>query len=201
MEVGALVHWTTPASTNEHFVGLRGTPRLALILSMAEEWFDVVDEHDGVIGRALRSEVHRLGLRHRAVHLLVFNPRGEVFLQQRSLTKDTAPGLWDSSSSGHLNVGEGYAGAVVRELIEELGVQPISIPELLFALSASPATGMEFCRVYRTVHPGPFVFHPSEVRGGGWFFPAQVERWLGQCPEDFAEGFRAVWQQFRNHSG
>ena len=60
---------------------------------MAEEIFDVVNEHDEVIGRERRSEVHRLGLMHRAVHVLVFNSRGEVFLQKRSMKKDRQPGV------------------------------------------------------------------------------------------------------------
>ena len=64
---------------------------------MNEEIFDVVNERDEVIGSKPRSEVHRLGLMHRAVHILVFNARGEVFLQKRSMSKDRQPGLWDSS--------------------------------------------------------------------------------------------------------
>ena len=59
---------------------------------MPEEIFDVVNERDEVVGREVRREVHRLGLKHRAVHVLVFNARGELFLQKRSMTKDTFPG-------------------------------------------------------------------------------------------------------------
>ena len=51
---------------------------------MTEEIFDVVNERDEVIGQQPRSEVHRLGLMHRAVHVLVFNAAGQVFLQKRS---------------------------------------------------------------------------------------------------------------------
>ena len=75
---------------------------------MSEEIFDVVNEQDQVVGQKPRSEVHRLGLLHRAAHILVFNCRGEVFLQKRSLTKDRQPGLWDSSASGHVDSGESY---------------------------------------------------------------------------------------------
>ena len=45
---------------------------------MSEEIFDVVNERDEVIDAKPRREVHRLGLKHRAVHVLVFNSRGEV---------------------------------------------------------------------------------------------------------------------------
>ncbi len=78
---------------------------------MSEEVFDVVNERDEVIGQKPRSEVHRLGLMHRATHILVFNSRGHVFLQKRSIKKDRQPGLWDSSTSGHLNAGEHYDAA------------------------------------------------------------------------------------------
>ena len=60
---------------------------------MSEEIFDVVNELDEVIGQQPRSEVHRQGLQHRAVHVLLLNARGQVFLQKRSLTKDRQPGF------------------------------------------------------------------------------------------------------------
>src|SRR3989442_704060 len=88
---------------------------------MSEEIFDVVNEGDEVIGQKPRSEIHRLNLKHRAVHVLVFNARGELFLQKRSMKKDCFPGAWDSSASGHLDTGESYDACAVRELREELG--------------------------------------------------------------------------------
>jgi len=82
---------------------------------MSEEYFDVVDASDQVIGRERRSEVHRRGLFHRAVHVLVFDSHGRLFLQKRSAAKDTFPRKWDSSSSGHLGCGEDYDSCAVRE--------------------------------------------------------------------------------------
>src|SRR5436190_8691061 len=101
---------------------------------MSEEIFDVVNERDEVIDRQPRREVHRLGLLHRAVHVLVFNARGEVFLQKRSMSKDTSPGLWDSSASGHLDSGEVYDYCAVRELREEIGLVIERAPERLFKI-------------------------------------------------------------------
>ena len=56
------------------------------------------------------------------MHVLVFNSRGEIFLQKRSMTKDREPGKWDSSSSGHVDSGEDYDACAVRELREEIGL-------------------------------------------------------------------------------
>ena len=38
-----------------------------------------------------------------------------MFVQQRSQRKDRQPGLWDSSASGHVERGEDYDAAAVRE--------------------------------------------------------------------------------------
>lgn len=89
-----------------------------------DEIFDIVNERDEVIGQRTRGDVHRLGLKHRAVHVLVVNAHGEIFLQKRSMQKDTFPGAWDSSASGHLDTGEDYDACAVRELWEELGLKP-----------------------------------------------------------------------------
>ncbi|HTI73197.1 MAG TPA: NUDIX domain-containing protein [Candidatus Limnocylindria bacterium] len=162
---------------------------------MAEEIFDVVNDRDEVVDRRPRSEVHRLGLKHRATHILVYNSRGEWFLQQRSLRKDCSPGLWDSSSSGHLDSGETYDACAVREVGEELGVFPKTSPERLFKVEASPATGQEFCWVYRLAHEGPFELQASEVRGGAWFSPTAIAGWIERRPTDFSGAFLRIWQE------
>jgi len=162
---------------------------------VSEELFDVVNEHDAVVGQLARGEVHRRQLRHRAIHVLLFNARGELFLQQRSFAKDNWPGVWDSSSSGHLDAGEAYDACTLREVREVLGVALAAVPARLFKLEASAETGWEFCWVYRAEHEGPFVLQASEVRGGGWFTPAFIADWLGRRPEDFAGGFRAIWRE------
>lgn len=163
---------------------------------MAEEIFDVVNERDEVIGHAPRKEVHARGLWHRAVHVLVFNARGEVFLQKRSMNKDIAAGKWDSSSSGHLDRGEDYDACAVREVREEIGLLLAKPPERLFKIDARKETGWEFCWIYRCTSEGPFTLHPDEIDTGDWFAPATVTRWVTEKPEDFASAFVLLWQLF-----
>ncbi len=162
---------------------------------MAEEIFDIVNERDEVIVRAPRREVHARKLWHRAVHVLVFNARGEVFLQKRSLKKDTAAGLWDSSSSGHLDAGEDYDACAVRELSEEIGLRAVR-PERLFKIDACAETGWEFCWVYRYRNEGPFQLHPDEIETGEWVAPETVSSRVAEWPQDFASAFRLVWRRY-----
>jgi isopentenyldiphosphate isomerase len=163
---------------------------------MSEEIFDVVNEHDEVIGQNTRREVHRLGLKHRAVHVLVFNARGEIFLQKRSMKKDIAAGKWDSSASGHLDTGETYDACAVREVREEIGLHLTQTPERLFKISPSQQTGWEFCWIYRCTNEGPFALHPDEIETGDWFTPDAVTRWVKDKPQDFASAFVLIWKLF-----
>lgn len=158
-----------------------------------DEWFDVVNDRDEVIGRELRRDVHARGLWHRAVHALVFNGAGAVFLQKRSMLKDLSPGLWDSSCSGHLDAGEDYDGAVVRELREEIGLQVTVSPERWFRIEACAETGWEFVWVYRLRSDGPLTLEPLEIQYGEWVAPAEVAARLAKRPADFCPSFQLLW--------
>ncbi len=162
---------------------------------MPEEIFDVVNERDEIIGSQTRSEVHRLGLKHRAVHVLVFNARGQVFLQKRSMKKDRQPGLWDSSASGHVDSGEDYDSCAVRELREEIGLHLNAPPRRLFKLAASAETDQEHLWVYRCEAEGPFSLNPEEIELGGWFALEEVTRWMAQRPQEFASALLVIWKR------
>ena len=171
------------------------------IVRMQDEIFDVVDANDQVIGQKPRREVHRDGDKHRAVHVFVFNERGNIFLQKRSRWKDTFPGAWDSSSSGHLDTGEDYDACAVRELREEIGLQVSEPPRRLFKVDACADTGQEFVWVYRCNSDGPFMLHPEEIERGDWFAPEFVDRWVAEKPGEFARAFVLIWKRFRTHAG
>ena len=162
----------------------------------SEELFDVVDANDEVTGTASRGEVHAQDLLHRAVHVFVFNKRGDLLLQKRSLLKDRHPGVWDSSVSGHLDSGESYESAAVRELSEEMGISAESAPEEIARITPSEATGWEHVRLYRVRHDGSLRFPSAEVETATWFPLAEVAAWVAANPADFATGFLECWKKF-----
>ena len=159
------------------------------------ELFDVVDEENRVISQASRHEVHTQKLKHRAVHILVFNAKGDIFLQKRSRWKDANPGRWDSSAAGHVSAGCGYDETAVRELQEELGV---SAPlELIGTHPSTRETGWEFVQVYRAEYNGPFTWPRAEIESG-LFFPVELlERWTAARPHDFSNSFLASFRLWR----
>ena len=162
--------------------------------SKGSERFQVVDENDQVVGEASRSEVHGNNLRHRAVHLFVFNRQGELFLQKRSRWKDRHPLLWDSSAAGHVEAGEDYDQTATRELAEELGVS--AKLTRVVKLPCSERTGWEFIWLYRGEHDGPFTLAPGEIEHGEFFPTEIVDRWVDARPQEFAPGFLDCWKAF-----
>jgi 16S rRNA (adenine1518-N6/adenine1519-N6)-dimethyltransferase len=159
------------------------------------ERFPVVDDQDRLLGDATRAEVHGNNLRHRAVHIFVFNHLGELFLQKRSRWKDRHPRLWDSSAAGHVDAEEDYDVAASRELGEELGVA-VDLTRVV-KLPASEKTGQEFIWLYQARHDGPFELARSEIEHGEFFPTEVVSDWVKARPDDFAPGFVECWQAFR----
>ena len=169
--------------------------------SAPNEQFPVVDKNDRIRGYASRSEVHGNNLRHRAVHILIFNQFGDVYLQQRSRWKDRHPLKWDSSTAGHVSAGENYDQTARRELKEELGVD---VPlERIFRLTASSRTDHEFIWGYRGVVSGDLVPNKCEIERGVFFAPGLIDGWTSARPDDFAPGFLECWMAYRRkiHAG
>jgi len=133
----------------------------------ADELVDVVDENDRVLSQATRREVRRGNLRHRAVYILVFNSRGQLFVHRRTLTKDIFPGYWDVAVGGVLGAGEDYDSGAARELHEELGVVSASLRRL-FSMRYEGASHQVCGMVYSCTCDGDFTLQASEIVSGEW---------------------------------
>jgi 16S rRNA (adenine1518-N6/adenine1519-N6)-dimethyltransferase len=160
------------------------------------ELFDVCDAEDRVVGQATRGAVHAGRLIHRAVHVWVFNSRGEFLLHRRSAQKDEFPLCYTSSASGHLAAGEDYATAAHRELAEELGLRA----ELSYVdrLPAGPETAWEHTVLFRAVTDASPVPDRDEIEALELVPPEVVTQRLAAEPHEFSPPFRALWQSFSN---
>jgi 16S rRNA (adenine1518-N6/adenine1519-N6)-dimethyltransferase len=164
---------------------------------MPEEIFDVVDERDEVIGQAPRSEVHVRKLLHRAVHVFVFNSRGDLLLQKRSALKDEYPLCFTSSSSGHLGAGETYDEAAPRELQEELGfVAPL---ERLAKFPAGPETSFEHTVLYLAVTDSPPNIDRQEIDELVAWPLDEVTRRVEADSDLFCPAFRVLFDWYCQH--
>lgn len=175
------------------------------VVSSEQDALILVDENDQEIGSASKAACHDGdGQRHRAFSLFIFNPAGQVLLQQRAPGKRLWPGFWSNSCCSHPRLGETLAFATERRLAEELGLRA----DLSFlyrfeyiARFGDAGTEHELCAVYagRTgSDPNP---NRNEIADWRWADPVQVSTELAQAPERFTPWFQLEWQHICQEYG
>lgn len=145
---------------------------VALMNSTQDEVLVEVDSDDREIGTIVKREAHSVTTRyHRAAHIMIFDSKGSVVLQQRSLSKATSPGKWDMAG-GHQAAGQTIEQTAAAELSEEMG---ISVP-LHFASKGLKvtATQAEWYYLFYGISDGPFGFDKNEVTAIGTFEPEKL---------------------------
>ena len=138
-----------------------------------DEIVAIVDEDNNVVGSAVRREMRARRLPHRATYILVFNPRGEVFIQKRTLTKDVFPGYYDPAAGGVVLAGESYLEGAHRELEEEMGIRDVPL-QSLFEFYHTDANSRVWGAAYRCVYGGAVTLQEEEVESGAFMAVGQV---------------------------
>ncbi|SCY10369.1 NUDIX hydrolase [Butyrivibrio sp. INlla14] len=91
------------------------------------EYFDITDDNGIPTGGIVsRSEAHEKGIPHRTAHIWIVRKDEDayqVLLQKRSAEKESFPGMFDTSSAGHIQAGDDPLESAQRELHEELGIR------------------------------------------------------------------------------
>lgn len=161
-------------------------------MSARDEEIDVVDADDRVVGRATRPEVRRRRLRHRAVYVFVFNPTGQLFVHQRTASKDLYPSFYDVAVGGVVGTGETYDEAAQREVAEEIGVRNADLRCIMpfrYEDDANLVNGM----VYSCSHSGAVKLQKDEIVSGEWLdLDKVIERTSRErfCPDGLEALFR-----------
>ncbi|MCQ2136664.1 MAG: NUDIX domain-containing protein [Bacteroidales bacterium] len=167
----------------------------------------IVEPSGLVVGMARRSYCHSEAKPlHPVVHLHILNRNGQIYLQQRSFTKDFLPGMWDTAVGGHVSYGESLTEALLRESTEELGFSkynPIYICSYVF----ESAREKELVNVFAAVGSN-FTLTPdkSELEQGRFWSEEEIDSHLsfdqdgnvqsdGVITPNFAQEFTALRKQ------
>ncbi|GAB4543086.1 MAG: NUDIX domain-containing protein [Thermodesulfovibrionia bacterium] len=162
-----------------------------------DELLEVVDGDGKIISVLPRSEIHgNPSLIHRVVHVLVFDSRGGLILQKRSMNKDVAKGKWDTSVGGHVNLGETIDEAVMREMREELGITDSS-PKFLYSYIHSNPYETELVYTYTCIYDGEINFNTEEIDEVRSWRLEEIEERLNQGI--FSENFKHEWAFVKRH--
>ncbi|MDO4211598.1 MAG: NUDIX domain-containing protein [Bacteroidales bacterium] len=163
----------------------------------AKELLPVVDAEGNVIGQTTRGTAHN-GIDkplHPVVHLHVFNPQGELFLQHRPVWKDIQPDRWDTAVGGHVDWGEDIPTALRREVREEIGIE---LSEGLEEVSALTRYVFESAREHELVNVFCLVTTEqprptAELDGGRFFSPEEIAERIGTA--FFTPNFEQEYQR------
>jgi isopentenyldiphosphate isomerase len=130
------------------------------------EIYDVVDEDDNIIGKATRKEVHTKHLIHRSIMFFIFDKKGRIFVNQRTKNKEFFKEYWSIALGGHINAGETYDEAVVREAKEEANIDDKPFFMGSFNLRIPNKSDNENARVYGFVTDKKLKLDPYEIKQG-----------------------------------
>jgi len=165
----------------------------------------LVDSDDREIGFLSKADAHLgVGALHRAFSLFVFNPAGELLLQQRANGKRLWPGYWSNTCCSHPRRGENMDNAIHRRLHEELGLR--TELEFLFkfqyrAQYDPQGVEHELCWVFAGTsaeRPRPNV---HEVAAWRYVSPNALRSEVARAPETFTPWFKLAWARIlREHA-
>ncbi len=131
------------------------------------------------MGQASREDCHgNPRLIHLVVHLHLFDPAGRLYLQKRSMSKDTNPGRWDTSVGGHVTAGEEVTHALLREAREELGIDATGARPL-YAYLREGSFESEYARCFSLTSAAEVHPDPVEIDEGRFFTLEEVRALLG----------------------
>ena len=141
-----------------------------------EELLDLVSEHDEVIGTATREEVYAKGLRnYRVVHAFIINGDGQLWIPRRVSSKKLYPNGLDYSVAGHVESGETYEEALVKETREEVNLDLNNIKHREIG-SFNPYEHNVHCfgRVYEISLSEAPEFNRDDFSSYEWLSPQEV---------------------------
>ena len=143
----------------------------------AHEMVDLVDAMNSIVGQAPRRVVRSRNLLHRGVGIICFNAKGEIYVHQRTATKDVFPNLYDMLVGGVVSSGEAYDVSAAREVREELGIAGPA-PTFLFVHLYLGPQNRSWIYIYSVVWDGPIRHQQEEIAWGQWMSAESLDRML-----------------------
>lgn len=164
-----------------------------------EELVVLVDETDNPIGLMEKQQAHVAGLLHRAFSVFVFNPKGELLLQQRAADKYHSPLLWTNTCCSHPRENETYLEAAHRRLQEEMGFDCELEGKFHFIYKAQLEEKLfehELDHVFTGFYDGEISINKEEVADYQWISMEDLISDMKSNPENYTVWFRIIFDEY-----
>ena len=146
------------------------------MLKIEDEWMDVVDRCDNVIGQKRRSELYAEDSPNcRAINAFLVNERGQLWIPRRTAHKRIFPLHLDMSCGGHVRSGESYDDALKREVREELNLDLEHVPWQLLGHLSPYVDGISmFMQVYEIHSDETPRWNSDDFVEACWLYTEQI---------------------------
>lgn len=181
------------------------TEQADTVVSSEGEELILVDEQDRETGSLSKAECHNgAGILHRAFSVFIFNPAGELLLQQRAGNKRLWPLYWSNSCCSHPRKGESMAEATERRLRQELGIG--ARLEFVYKFSYQARYGAagaehELCWVYLGRSAEAVMPNSNEIAAIRYVGTEQLTRELEREKANFTPWLRMEWLRLQEEFG
>lgn len=146
-----------------------------------QEILDLVNDKDEVIGTIDRSDYGQMVDQNlgyiRSVELLIRNSEGKYWIPTRTADKKIAPNGLDYSMGGHVDAGEEYLEAALREIREELNLD-LSTKDLSYVTKFEPGLIHYFRVVYLYETDDTPQYNPADFVKAEWLSLEEIKQKL-----------------------
>jgi isopentenyl-diphosphate delta-isomerase len=154
----------------------------------------LVDKNDKPVGFEEKIKAHENGGKlHRAFSIFIFNSKGDMLLQLRSVKKHHFGGLLTNACCSHPRKGEELKDAVHRKLKQEFGFDADLAEKFSFVYKAtdekSGLTEHEFDHVFVGKFDGKPNPNPEEIDDFNWISMANLKKDVAANPEKYTPWF------------
>jgi isopentenyl-diphosphate delta-isomerase len=171
------------------------------IVSDESETLILVDADDNELGHLDKSACHDGdGTLHRAFSLFIFNPAGELLVQQRAPGKRLWPSYWSNSCCSHPRKNESLEFAVQRRCEQELGFRTPLKYLYKFEYSAQfegLGSEHELCSVFIGSYDGALSINTTEIQAWRWIPTLELDADLSNPNLSYTPWFKLEWQRLQ----
>ena len=142
-----------------------------------EEILDIVDENDLVIDTKTRQEVYEEDFRSsiRVVNAFIKNSSGQLWVPRRAASKKLYPNTIDFSIAGHVESGDTYEKAFVKETREEVGLSLTADDYQEIGYFSPHRDGVAvWMKVYEIYSDEAPELNPREFSDFEWLTPEEI---------------------------